>query len=197
MVFLKNIYDWMGRQVHSKYADEVLVFLFFIEAIFFVPVDPILIIYCLENTKKSLWYATIATLSSVAGGLAGYAIGYFLWDIVGIKIINLISTPETFEQIRIQYANYEYWVVLFAGFTPFPYKIVTLTAGFCRLSLLPFIICSFIGRGARFFLVAGLIKVYGKKINEFIDSYFNYLAILFFLLLISGFYLVKVYKLSL
>lgn len=191
MLILKNIYDWMGKQVHSKYADLTLGLLFFIEAIFFIPVDPILILYCLEQRKKAIWYATIATITSTLGGITAYYIGNILWDSLGIKIIHALSSIETFEQICYQYKIYEYWAVLIAGFTPFPYKIVTLTAGFCRLPLLPFIICSIIGRGARFFLVAILIKIYGDKIKTFIDKYFNQLVLIFTLLIILTISLIK------
>jgi len=181
----------MSRQVHSKYADFTLGLLFFIEAIFFIPVDPILILYCLEQRKKAIWYATIATITSTVGGITAYYIGNILWDTLGIKIIHALSSIETFEQVCQQYKIYEYWAVLLAGFTPFPYKIVTLTAGFCRLPIVPFIICSVIGRGLRFFLVAILIKIYGDKIKVFIDKYFNQLVIVFTLIIIFSFYLIN------
>lgn len=193
MVIIKNIYDWMGKQVHSKYADLTLGLLFFIESIFFVPVDPILIVYCLEQRKKAIWYATIATLASTLGGITAYFIGNVLWDSLGIKIIHALSSIETFEKICQQYKIYEYWAILIAGFTPLiPYKIITLTAGFCRLPLIPFIICSIIGRGARFFLVAILIKLYGDKIKTFIDNYFNQLVLIFTFIIILSFYFISI-----
>ena len=174
----------MGTQVHKSYATPLLAILFFIEAIFFVPVDPLLILFCLENRKKSIFFATVATISSVIGGAVAYYIGFQFWEMFGKKLIGLVTSEKTFEHIKTQYELYESWAVLIAGFTPLPYKAVTLTAGFCKLPFVPFIVYSFIARGARFFLVAITIKIWGAAIKNFIDKYFNLLAIIFILLVI-------------
>ena len=188
---LRRLYDWMGRQVHKPYAMPLFSFLFFVEAIFFVPVDPLLILFCVENQKRSLYYAAIATISSVLGGAAAYYIGYEFWELFGKKLIAWATTPQTFEHIKLRYEQYESWAVLIAGFTPLPYKAVTLTAGFCKLPFVPFIFYSFISRGARFFLVAITIKIWGAAIKNFIDRYFNLLAILFILLVVGVVWLFK------
>lgn len=189
MKFIKQIYDWMGEKTHSPHADLWLSGLFFIEAFFFIPVDPLLMLFCIENRHKSLYYATIATLSSVAGGLFGYFIGAVLWEGVGTTLVNLVISQEAFDAAILKYKLYQNWAVLIAGFTPLPYKAITLSAGFCRLSIVPFIICSLISRGARFFLVSGAIFIWGKRIKVFIDRYFNQLVILFTLLIIGGFWI--------
>ncbi len=173
----------MGTQVHSPYATFILGFLFFLEAIFFLPTDPMLILYCIHRQNKALYYATIATISSVLGGITAYAIGSFLWDIAGDQIIhnplvNFIVSPSMFAYLTEQYRQHEWLAILAAGFTPIPYKAATLTAGFCKLSFAPFVICSIIARGARFYLLAIIIYIFGEQIKKSIDHYFNLIIIL-------------------
>jgi len=193
---IRRLYDWMGRQVHSKYADPILAFLFFLEAIFFVPTDPMLVLYCLERRDRVFTYAAITTAASVFGGLVSYYIGYWLWFAAGQQIIHssvlaYFMKPETFTYICEQYRIYEVWAILVAGFTPIPYKAATLTAGFCRLPLIPFIICSIIARGSRFYLVAFTISRWGEHIKYYIDRYFNLLVFLFIVLVMGIAYLIK------
>jgi len=185
---LKKIYDWMGTKVHSRFATPFLAFLFFVEAIFFVPTDPILILFCLERRKKTYWYATLATIASVCGGMVAYWIGFSLWNAVGPQIINstfvrCIMSQETFHYLCFQYDLYSHWAVLFAGFSPIPYKAATLSAGFCQISFVPFVLFSLIARGARFFLVAWIIKRWGVQIKKYIDRYFTLLVVLFLIIL--------------
>jgi len=191
MNFIRKIYDWTGRKVHSPYAIYWLSVLFFIEAIFFFPVDPLLILFCINNNKKSFYYATIATLSSVAGGICGYAIGAIMWESIGANLVTWIISEKTFVNAITKYKLYQNWAVFIAGFTPLPYKAITLSAGFCKLNLPSFVLFSLISRGARFFLIAATIKVWGNKIHYFIDRYFNQLVILLTLLVIFGFWLLK------
>lgn len=191
---LKKIYDWFGSKVHSKYADPFFCLLFFLEAIFLVPVDPILILYCLENRKRSLQYAAMATIASVIGGATGYFLGAFLWNTAGQQILDVsfikyILPQETFFYLKGLYHRYTAWAILLSGFTPIPYKAATLSAGFCKLPLIPFILFSAIARGARFFLVAGLIKIWGVHIKWFIEKYFNLLATIFIGITIALFFM--------
>jgi membrane protein YqaA with SNARE-associated domain len=181
---MKKIYVWMSQQVYSPYADYLLGLMFYVEAIFFLPTDPILVLYCLERRDRSLWYAAVATIGSVLGALTSYALGSYLWYTIGDAIINqpLLNRfvePQQFVYACNQYRTYESWAVLIAGFTLIiPFKVVTFTAGFCQLSLLPFTICACIVRGVRFFLIALLIKIWGAQMKEFIDRYFGLLVAL-------------------
>lgn len=183
-ISLKRLYDRLSECVDKPHSTSILALLFFIEAIFFVPVDPVLIVYCLHKQKKAFYYALLATLASVAGGITAYMIGFALWESIGGKMIRLLFTPQQFELVLEYYRSYQTWTVLIAAFTPLPYKLVTLSAGFCKLPLIPFTICSLIGRGSRFFLVAGTIFVYGKQVKDFIDRYFNLLVLLFTVLIV-------------
>lgn len=185
---LKRLYDWMGSRVYAPHADLILGLLFYLEAIFFLPTDPMLIIYCIERRDKALWYATIATCSSVLGGLTGYLLGYVLWQaygsiILSLPIISYFLPQETFAYLCCLYKKYEAWAVFIAAFTPIPYKAATFSAGICKLSLVPFIISSFVGRGGRFYLFAIILKIWGGHIKEYIDRYFNIIALLTILLI--------------
>ena len=191
MNILKKIYEWMGAKTQSPYANIWLAALFFIEAIFFVPVDPILILYSIENRKKSFYYAAIATVSSVLGGIFGYIIGALLWSSVGIKLVSWAISESSFLKAVQTYKLYQNWAVLIAGFTPLPYKAITLSAGFCGLPIIPFAICSLISRGLRFFLIAGLLRIWGAQVKYFIDRYFNQLVVLFVVLVAISFWVLR------
>ena len=178
----KQLYDWMGAKVQSPYADFFLGFLFYLEAIFFVPTDPILVLYCIKRKNRALTYATITTAASVLGGITSYLLGLALWEtfgqqIIHNKIINYILTPDNFAYLSAQYQRHAWLAILVAGFTPIPYKAATLTAGFCKLSFIPFVICSFIARGARFYLIALIIKFCGEHIKRSINRYFNLIVL--------------------
>ena len=183
---LKQWYDWMGQHVRKPYAVPFLAFLFFIEAIFFIPVDPLLILYCVENQKKSFYFSIIATVSSVTGGVLGYIIGSTIWNALGSTLVSYVMSEQSFAAALQYFKTYEIWAVLIAGFTPIPYKAITLAAGFCKLPILPFIVCSFIARGARFFLVASVIYIWGKSVKYYIDRYFNFLVLLFVIITIMA-----------
>jgi len=191
MKIIRKLYDWMGDKIESKYSIHWLALLFFIEAFFFIPVDPILILFCLAKSKRSLHYAAVATVASVFGGVFGYLIGALMWKSVGLKLVSWMISEATFNQAVTKFKLYQNWTVLIAGFTPLPYKAITLSAGFCNLPILPFIVCSFISRGARFFLLAGTIRIWGSQIKDFIDRYFNQLVILFTVVIILGFWLLR------
>lgn len=194
---IKRFYDWLGARVYSPYANYILSALFFFEAnLLLLPVDPLLILYCLHKKERSFIYATIATCASVLGGMAGYAIGATLWNYAGESIIHsspvrLIMTPANFAYLSNLYQEHEWWAVFIAGFTPIPYKAATLTAGFCNLSFVPFVLCSFLARGARFYLYAFIIYFFGDQIRESIDRYFNIIVGLTTIVIIAVFWLLK------
>ena len=173
---IKKLYDWMGSFVNTKHASPVLGFLFFLEAIFFVPTDPILILYCIKQRERALFFATVATIGSVLGGIASYCIGFALWQTAGEQIIhnhlvNYVLSPKHFYSLSSRFQQNEWLAILIAGFTPVPYKAATLAAGFCKISFIPFVLCSFIARGARFFLFAVGIKYFGEKIQDSLDQF--------------------------
>jgi membrane protein YqaA with SNARE-associated domain len=140
---------------------------------------------------KAWMYAFICTFASVLGGVAGYAIGYFFYNSIGVLIIETYHLSNSFSAFENYYNEYGILIVLGAGFTPFPFKFITIASGVFNLNFLLFIITAIVARGLRFYLLAGLLFVFGEKIKVLIDKYFNILAILFFILLIGSVLLVK------
>ena len=167
----------------------------FAEASFFpIPPDVLLIAMCLGTADRSWFYASACTVASVLGGLAGYAIGAFAWSALADTFYQWIPgfTPAAFANIQDLYLEWGVLCVFAAGFSPIPFKLFTVASGVVGLPLLPFLGAAAVSRGLRFFLVAGLIKRYGEPVKKVIDQYFNQLALLFCVLLVGGFLLVKV-----
>lgn len=200
MKTIRKIYDWVLHWSESKYGPSALFCLAFAESSFFpIPPDVLLIALALGARKKSFQFAIICSAASIAGGLFGYGIGHYLWwegsaysGIANFFFNNIPGfTEQVFLSVQNQYDHYGLMIIFTAGFTPVPYKIFTITAGAFDINLFNFLIASAISRSARFFLVAGLIWKFGKPIKLFIDKYFNILTIVFTILLIGGFILIK------
>lgn len=189
---MKALYDWCMRLVSGKYALPALCAVSFIESSFFpIPPDLFLIPLILANRTKAFRIAFWTTVFSVLGGLFGYAIGYYLYNSVGVAILDFFNYREKFEEFRHMYNNWGAWIVFGAGITPFPYKIITIASGTTHLNLIVFIIASIIARGLRFFLIAGLLWKYGEPMKTYIEKNLGWLSIVFFVLLVGGFFLIK------
>lgn len=189
---MRSLYDWMMRQAASERAPTALFWVSFIESsVFPIPPDVMLIPMAIANRLKAWWYATIATIGSVLGGLLGYAIGYFLFDLIGQPILGFYGYGEKFTEFAAQYNEYGAWIVFMAGLTPFPFKVITIASGTTSMNIFVFVLASIVGRASRFFAVAALLYYFGQPIREFIERYFGILTVLFFVLLIGGFAAVK------
>jgi membrane protein YqaA with SNARE-associated domain len=189
---MRSLYDWMMRQAASERAPTALFWVSFIESsVFPIPPDVMLIPMAIANRLKAWWYATIATIGSVLGGLLGYAIGYFLFDLVGQPILGFYGYGDKFQEFAAQYNEYGAWIVFMAGLTPFPFKVITIASGTTSMNIFVFLLASIVGRASRFFAVAALLYFFGQPIREFIERYFGILTVLFFVLLVGGFAAVK------
>jgi membrane protein YqaA with SNARE-associated domain len=189
---LRRLYDWVLHWADTPYGTPALLILAFAESSFFpVPPDVLLIALSLSIPKKAFRYALICAMGSVLGGMVGYAIGHFGYEAVGKPIIDFYNGHAVMEKIEMQYERYGFWGVLIAAVTPIPYKVFTISSGFFRFDFWTFLFASVIGRSLRFFAVAGLIYLFGPPIKSFIDKYFNILSIVFVILLISGFILLR------
>ncbi len=199
MNFIKKIYEWTLGWSHSKWGWLALFVLAFAESSFFpIPPDVLLIALCLGAPALSFRFAAISTIGSICGAVAGYTIGYFLWQnsageytALANFFFNHVFSVDAFTRVEALYNQYNFWIVFTAGFTHIPYKVITISAGLFNIDFVMFIIASIVSRGARFFLVAALIWRYGAPIKGFIDKYFNLLALLFTVLLIGSFVLIK------
>lgn len=171
MKIFAPMYDKALSLAAHEHAPRYLAGLSFAESSFFpVPPDVMLAPMSLAKPKSAWSYALIATLASVIGGLFGYLIGYFAIEAIEPWIYR-IGYGESFEQAQEWFEQWGVWVVFLAGFTPIPYKVFTISAGALAMSLLPFALASFVGRGARFFLVAGLISWLGPKVEGKLRHY--------------------------
>ena len=194
VVIVRRIYDWVLHWAETPYGSPALFLLAFTESSFFpIPPDVLLIALAIGATSKSFRFATICTVGSVLGGMLGYCIGLAFFELIGIRILDFYGVMDKFEIVREMYLKYDVWFVGIAGFTPIPYKIFTIAAGTFSMSFLPFVLISAVTRGARFFIVSALIWKFGKPIKSFIDKYFDFLLILFIVLLVLGFIIVKVF----
>lgn len=189
---MRALYEWTMDLAAHRHARWGLALISFVESsVFPIPPDIILIPMVLAQRAMAWVYAAICTLSSVAGGVMGYAIGYFLFDTVGTAILDFYGKAEEFSTFQAQYNEWGVWIVLIAGLTPFPYKIITIASGVTALNFPIFIIASLVARGIRFFAVSALLWYFGEPIRAFIDKYFGLLSIAFVVLLIGGFALLK------
>lgn len=189
---IRRLYDWILHWAETPYGIWALFLLAFAESSFFpVPPDVLLIALAISIPTRSFRYALIATVGSLIGGVAGYGIGWGLWHWAEPIFIPALFSRLNFDRVVALYEQWNFWVVFTAAFTPIPYKVITITAGVCKISFPMFVIASVVGRAARFFLVAALIRIFGKRIREFIEKYFNLLSIVFTMLLIGGFLLIR------
>ena len=201
MNYLRRLYDWILHWAETKYGVPALFLLALAESSFFpIPPDVLLIPLALGARSKAIRFALVCSVASIVGGIAGYAIGYFAWwsgseaySVVALFFFNHIPgfTEQVFLNIQEKYEIYNFLIVFTAGFTPIPFKIITISAGAFSVNFPMFLLASTVSRSARFFLVALLIRQFGEPITAFIDKYFNVLSIIFTLLLIGGFLVLK------
>lgn len=192
--FVRKIYDSVFHLSKENGAIYWLFAIAFIESSFFpIPPDVMLIPMILAAPKKAWSIAGVATVGSVIGAYLGYAIGFYFFQLIAEPLLNFYGYLEKFNSFKDLYNQYGAWIVFGAGITPFPYKIITIASGVVHMNLIVFTIASIIARGMRFFLVAWLLKKYGETMREFIEKNLGWLSILFLLLLIGGFVVIKLF----
>ena len=189
---LRRLYDWVLYWAETPYGTWALFLLAFCESSFFpIPPDILLIALAIAIPKKSLKYALICSAGSVLGGCFGYLIGWQFMASIGSPIVDFYGLGTKVEYIGALYNKYDAWAVAIAGFTPIPYKVFTIAAGAFKINFSVFVLTSLVSRSARFFIVGGLIYLFGPKIQGFIEKYFNILAVAFTVLLVLGFVIIK------
>lgn len=176
MRIFSRLYDIALRWARHPKATRYLACLSFAESSFFpIPPDVMLAPMVLAKRDKAWWLATVTTVTSVLGGIFGYLIGWLAFDLIE-PWLNNIGYGDELELSQQWFERWGVWVVFIAGFAPIPYKLFTISAGALAMSFIPFVLASIIGRGARFFLVAGLIKVGGKKMETALYKYVDILG---------------------
>lgn len=186
-LMLRKLYDWVIAYSSKPSAPWALAIVSFAESsVFPIPPDVLQVPMTLARPDKAWRYALIATLSSVVGGLVGYAIGALLYESVGKFLIDLYGYGNKVDAFRDAYAHYGHWVILLKGLTPIPFKLVTITSGFADYNLGWFIALSLITRGARFFLLAALLHYFGPMARDFIERRLGLVTLAFAAVLILG-----------
>lgn len=190
--FLRRLYDWTIRSANTPKAVWTVTLVSFAESSFFpLPPDLMLIPMVLADRAKAWWLAFICTISSVLGGLAGYAIGYFLFETAGEWIIQTYHLEDAFGRFQTDFQTWGFWIIALKGLTPIPFKLVTIASGVAGLNLTQFIFASIIARSFRFFLLTGLLWYFGDWARPFIERYLPFVLGGMLVLLIVGFVAVK------
>ena len=189
---LKRIYDWVIRLSTHPHAYWYLAAVSFAESSFFpIPPDPMILTMTLANRDRAFLIAGVSTVASVLGGFLGYYIGCTLYDVLGVKIITWMSTPEQFLYAKEKFNDWGFWLIALKGLTPIPFKLVTITAGVMKYNLLLFTLASLIARSSRFFFVAWLLWRFGPRMKVIIEKHLTLVTTAAAGALIVGFFLLK------
>ncbi|MEP3345976.1 MAG: YqaA family protein [Litoreibacter sp.] len=189
---MKRLYNWTLSLADHPYAMWALVLVAFAESSFFpIPPDILMIPMIIARPNKAFLIAGVAMAASVIGGLLGYAIGALAFEQIGQPILQALGKGDAAAEFNERFNDMGFWPVLIAGMTPFPYKVITIMSGWTGMPLGTFIVTSIIARGARFFLVAGLLWKFGDPIRDFIEKRLGLALSLFLVVLLGGFALVK------
>lgn len=189
---MRRVYDWMMRMAAHRKAPHALFWVSFAESsVFPIPPDVMLVPMILADRKKAWIYATICTVASVLGGIAGYAIGYFLFEYIGEPILALYGYADRYKDAARMFQDWGVWILIAKGWTPFPYKVLTIAAGAFHMAFLPFILASIVARAMRFYLVAGLLYFFGEPIRDFIERRLSLVTTAFVVLLVGGFVAIR------
>ena len=189
---LRRLYDWVLSWADSRYSTLVLCILSFAEASFFpIPPDTLQLALSISKPKRAYWYALLASIFSVLGGIFGYFIGMYLYDTWGKLIITSFGYQQEFASVGALYQAHAFWAIAAAAFTPIPYKVFTIGAGLWSVNLSTLIWASIAGRAGRFFLVATFAYFLGERVRTFIDKYFAWLTMVLFLLVVIGYATIK------
>lgn len=168
-----RFYAWAGEKIRSPLAPLWLFLFFFAEILLFIPLDPLLMMYCIENPRRRFYYVLIATISSLLTALIGYFIGLYLWDLISPYILDHLLSTSFFYKLEMHYEKYEGLAVGLGSLLPFPLKAITLSAGACKLPLMLFLTAVFIGRFIRFFSLSQLMQYFGPQVKVFLEKYFS------------------------
>lgn len=184
-----RFYTWILGKSRSPHAVKFLACLSFAESSFSpIPPDIMLIPMVLTARSRAWTFALICTLASVLGGILGYFIGYWLYESIGMWIIESYALEAHMVEFQTLFQSYGFWFILLKGVTPIPYKLVTIASGVTQLDLLLFMLASIISRSARFFLISALIHFFGERAQKFMEKHFTLFMLVTFAILLVGIY---------
>ena len=187
MRFLHLLYNWTMQLANNPRAIWLLGIVSFIEAIFFpIPPDVLLIPMILANIKRAWLYAFVTTITSVIGGLVGYAIGYLAYEQIAEPLLLSLGKQAAMNLFSSSINENGFLIVLTAGISPIPFKVVSVMSGFTQMPVFVFLLSALLGRATRFFVVATLLKYYGETIKSFIETYLGWLFLVFIAFIVLG-----------
>lgn len=190
--WLRRLYDWTISWAGTPHGSIALFLIAFAESSFFpIPPDVLLIALCVGAQKQSFRFAAICGAGSVLGGMAGYAIGWGFWEALEPVFIPAVFSREVFDKVVALYEQNAFWTVFTAAFTPIPYKVITIAAGVCKIDFWTLVVGSLLGRNLRFFFVAGALFFFGAPVKRIIEKYFDVLSIVFTVVLVGSFVVLK------
>lgn len=185
---IQRMYEWTMEKSAHPHAELWLALVAFVEASFFpIPPHPLLGLMCLADPKKAVRYAIICTLASVAGGMLGYSIGYFLYESVGLWLLGVLGLTDAFPPAACYLNEYGAEIIFAKGLTPIPFKLLTITAGFIHMDIVKFALASLASRSLSFMIVGILFRLFGAPIKAFIDKYLIWVTAGFVALVVGGF----------
>jgi membrane protein YqaA with SNARE-associated domain len=189
---LKQLYAWSIKHASHPRATWILALISFTESsVSPIPPDPLMFPMVIANRDRAWFLASICTAASVVGGALGYAIGYYLFQSIGVKILDFYNLNTAFETLQAWFNKWGFWIIVVKGLTPIPFKVVTITSGVTKLNFVTFILASIISRGSRFFIEAALLWRYGPKMHAIIEKNIWLVTISFITLLVLGFWVLK------
>lgn len=185
---IQRMYEWTMEKSAHPHAELWLALVAFVEASFFpIPPHPLLGLMCLADPKKAVRYAIICTLASVAGGMLGYSIGYFLYESVGLWLLGVLGLTDAFPPVACHLNEYGAEIIFAKGLTPIPFKLLTITAGFIHMDIVKFALASLASRSLSFMIVGILFRLFGAPIKAFIDKYLIWVTGAFLVAVVAGF----------
>jgi membrane protein YqaA with SNARE-associated domain len=188
----RRLYDWVLALSASPRAPHALAAVSFSESSFFpIPPDVMLVPMVMAKPQRAWFYAGICTIASVLGGILGYAIGALAYGTVGLWLINLYGYGDRVEDFLALYREWGALIILIKGLTPIPYKLVTIASGVAHYDFFWFVVLSIITRAGRFFMVAGVLNLFGAPIRRFIENNLTLVGIATLVSLVGGFIVVK------
>jgi membrane protein YqaA with SNARE-associated domain len=189
---LRRLYARILEIAAGPNAFAALLIVSFVESSFFpIPPDVLLIPMILARPREAWRLAAWCTLSSVVGGLLGYAIGYFLFDAVGRPVLEFYHAMDSYDALKAGFDEWGVWIIILKGMTPIPYKLITIASGVAQFDLWAFIGASIVSRSIRFFLVAALLWWFGDPIREFIERRLTLVTTVFVVALVGGFVVLR------
>lgn len=190
---LYKLKAWVEGFAEKQYATWALFWIAFVESSFFpIPPDVLLIALSVARPKRSFWYAAVCTAGSVAGAFLGYYIGYAFFETIGSRIVAFYGFSDQFQTVLDKYRENAWLSIFVAGFTPIPYKVFTIAAGFKEtIDLTTLALASLLGRSSRFFLVGCMLYLFGPKMKEYLDKYLERLTLALGILFVLGILTIK------